>query len=167
MKSWIIVAACGVFLACSANRVQAGEHRIGGGANYWVAVDDIHTDKVDDSGFSYLVSYQYRADLLGLEMDAEFLPDRFGNDAWAPEAYLLLGRTIYAGAGIGIINTDSNFADEPFYAVKVGLDLEVLPRIFLDISGNYRFNDKTDLENSDTNIDTDTVFLGAAVRLAL
>jgi len=167
MKSWILAAACGVFLACGATGVRAGEQRIGGGVNYWVAVKDIHTDKVDDNGFSYLASYQYRADLLGLEMDAEFLPDRFGKDAWAPEAYLLVGRTIYAGAGIGIINTDSKFADDPFYALKAGLDFEVLPRIFLDISGNYRFNDKAQLENSDSNIDTDTVFLGAAVRLAL
>lgn len=145
----------------------AGAHRIGGGATYWVAIEDIEfeDEKVDDDGFSFLASYQYWPSLFGLEIDVEFLPDRFGESAVAPEAYLLIGRTIYGGLGIGMIYSDGNFADEPFYAIKAGLNLELLPGLYADIYGNYRFNDSAEFDKEDTDIDTDTVFLGAALRI--
>ena len=146
----------------------AGEHRIGGGLSYWVTVDDIDIDKVDDDGLSFLASYQYwTSDYLGIEIDLELLPDRFGESAYAPEFYVLLGKSIYAGAGIGIVHADGSFADEPFFALRAGLNLELLPRVFVDISANYRFNDTVELKEEDTDIDTDTIFLGAALRFAL
>ncbi|HHO48434.1 MAG TPA: hypothetical protein ENN06_08295 [Desulfobacteraceae bacterium] len=147
--------------------LQAGEHRIGGGVNYWTTVDDIDHDDIDEDGFSYLISYQHWWNILGLEVDFELLPDRFGETAFAPQAYVLFGSTLYGGAGIGIVNYDGDFADEPFYALRVGLNLELLPSIFVDISANYRFNDTADLDNKEKDIDTDTIFLGAAVRFAL
>lgn len=143
------------------------DHRFGGGVNYWVALDDIDVKDVDDNGFSYLASYQCRGSLLGLGIDAEMLPDRFGEDAYAGQAYLILGKAIYAGAGIGMNYTNGDFADEPFYSLRAGLDLEIVSGLHLDIYGNYRFNDKTDLEGENTNIDTDTIFLGAALRVSL
>lgn len=147
----------------------AAEHRLGGGATYWVALDDIEfgSKKVDDNGFSFLASYQYWPSLFGLEFDVEFLPDRFGESAIAPEAYVLIGRSIYCGLGIGIMYSDSSFADEPFYALRAGLNLELIPGLYADIYGNYRFNDSADLDGKDTNIDTDTLFLGAAIRVSL
>jgi hypothetical protein len=147
--------------------IAADAHRIGGGATYWVALDDIEVDdkKVDDDGFSFLASYQYWPALFGLELDVEFLPDRFGESAVAPEAYILFGRAIYCGLGIGMIYSDGNFADEPFYTIKAGLNLELLPGLYADIYGNYRFNDSADFDKEDTDIDTDTVFLGAALRI--
>ena len=145
--------------------VRAEDHRLGGGANYWVTVDDIDADDVDDNGFSYLASYQYWPSLIGLELAVEFLPDRFGDDAYAPQAYLLAGSGLYAGAGVGIVNSDGDFADDPFYALKAGLNFELLPSLYLDVAAHYRFESTEDLEDEDTEIDSDTVFLGAAVRL--
>ena len=147
----------------------AGEHRIGGGANYWVAIDDIEVgdNKLDDDGLAFFGSYQYWPGLLALEVDVEFLPDRFGESAVSPQAYLLVGKGIYAGVGIGTTYTDGDFVDEPFFALKAGFNLELLPGIYADIYGNYRFNDSADFDDEDTDIDTDTVFLGMAVRIAL
>lgn len=142
------------------------EHRIGGGVNYWRMIDDIDIDNIDKDGLSYLVSYQYRMALVGLQADVEFLPDMFGDDAIAPAAYVLVGAGIYAAAGIGIINLDGDFADDPFFALKAGLDLEVLPEIYLDISASYRFNSDVKLEDAIDDINSDTVFLGAAARFA-
>ena len=141
-----------------------GEHRFGVGANYWVSLSDIDVSDVDDSGFSYLVSYQYWKNLFGLELNVEFLPDRFGESAWAPEAYVLFGEGLYAAAGIGWVNQDGDFEDKPFYAFRLGFDFKVFGNFYLDIAANYRFNDTADLKDSDTEIDTDTVFLGAALR---
>jgi hypothetical protein len=165
MKNWIVLILAVLFLLPMAQAANQA-HRIGLGVNYWYALDDIEFDDIDETGFSYLVSYQFRPTLIGLQIDVEFLPDLFGEDAIAPAAYLVVGKAIYAAAGIGIVNQDGDFADEPFLALKAGLDLEVLPSIFLDISGSYRFSSKFDMGEALDEIDTDTVFLGAAVRMA-
>lgn len=165
-KVMLVGLMLSIFTATPA--MAGNNHRFGVGANYWVALEDIEVDdeKFDDDGVSYLASYQYWPSLLGLELDVELLPDRFGESAFAPEAYVLLGRSIYCGLGIGIIYSDDDFADEPFFALRAGLNLELLPSLYLDISGNYRFNDSAEFKDDNTDIDTDTVFLGATARLA-
>lgn len=168
MRQWLFLIVL-LFMALTACNSPAAEHRIGGGINYWVTFEDIEFDskKFDKNGVAYLASYQYWPGLLGLELDLEFLPDRFGESAIAPEAYILLGRSVYCGLGIGILYSDGNFAEEPFFALRAGLNLELLPGLYADIYGNYRFNDSVELQGKETNIDTDTVFLGAVLRISL
>ena len=143
------------------------EHRLGGGVNYWVMLHNLGDKGFDDNGLSYYVSYQYLPTFIGLELNVELLPSYLDETAVAPQAYVIIGDGIYAGAGIGIINSDGDFADEPFFAFKAGFNLDVLPMTNLDISANYRFNSSADLGDKNKNIDTDTVFLGAAVRFSL
>ncbi len=147
-------------------RQGSNDHRIGVGVNYWVSLNDIDVDDIDDNGFSYLLSYQYRPGFFGVELVGEYFPDRFGDNAWAPEAYVVVGEGLYGAAGIGIVNSGGSFEDEPFYALKVGFDVKVIANLNLDISANYRFNDTAELDDDDTKIDSDTVFLGATLRLA-
>ena len=169
MRTFNTILAVLMLLLFLSLPVQAAEHRLGGGANYWQTIDDIKDGEkeFDNSGLGFLASYQYWPSLFGLEFDLEFLPDRFGETAMAPQAWVLVGRSIYAGAGIGITYSDSEFANDPFFAFRAGLNLELLPGIYGDIYGQYRFNDNAQLDNADTDIDTDTVFLGAALRIAL
>ena len=164
MNKWIVLLVLALFLVPSLHAADQ-THRIGAGANYWVALDDIDIDDVDESGLSYFASYQFRPSLIGFQADVEFLPDMFGGDAIAPAAYLLVGSAIYAAAGAGMLSVDGEWADEPFFALKAGLDLELLPSIYLDISASYRFNYGIDLDDALDEIDTDTVFLGAGLRL--
>lgn len=165
-KRWLLPLLLPLLLAANA---QAVEHRLGVGGNYWKTLDDIDLKNrsVDEDGFSFAATYQYWAGLFGLEVDLEFLPDRFGDDALAPQAFVLVGRGLYAGLGAGIVYSDSEFAESPFLALKAGINLEILPGIYADIYANYRFNDTKDIDNEDTDIDTDTVFLGAALRFVL
>jgi hypothetical protein len=144
-------------------------HRFGIGANYWKTLDDIDVDDVDEDGFSWLASYQYRPGLLGLGLEVEWFEKGFGGaskDVYAPQAYLILGGVLYAAAGIGTYYTDGEWADDPFYAFRVGLDLKLLPSLHLDINANYRFENWDSLNDRNKDIDSDTVTLGAAVRLA-
>lgn len=164
MAMFRVVLVLLLVLALPAANASA-EHRLGGGVNYWVMLDDLDED-FDDNGLSFLVSYQYWAGLFAVELDVELMPDRFDETAVAPQAYLLFGKGIYAGAGIGIINSDGDFADKPFFALKAGINLELLPSTYVDISANYRFNDEAEFDKG-KNIDTDTVFLGAAFRFSL
>lgn len=167
-KRFVTTAVCLAFLALPITS-HAGDTRIGGGATYWTSIDDLNEDgeSFDNDGYSLLASYQYWEGLFGLELDCEFLPDRFGENAIAPQAWLLFGEMIYAGAGIGTTNTDGDWADEPFYALRAGLNLKILPHMYADISANYRFNDVADFEDQDLDIDTDTIFLGVALRISL
>ena len=167
--SLIIITACGMLLPFGAEAQEGSQHYLGVGAHYWTAIDDIDTDNVDENGFAWLITYQLQpAALLKLEINLEILPDGFrgaDDQMLAPELYLLLGSVIYAGAGIGVYYVNSDFSDEPFYAFRAGLDLELIPRIHIDINGNYRFENWDNLRGED--IDTDTVTLGAAVRFEL
>ncbi|MFO7534137.1 MAG: hypothetical protein R6X19_00370 [Kiritimatiellia bacterium] len=173
MKSttWIMFLGAVLLVAGMSSSLRADSpHRLGAGANYWVVLENLDDEDIrdlDEEGFSYFASYQYWPTLLGLELQVEMMPDWIGqDDAYAPQAYLLLGGTLYVGAGAGILYFDEEWADEPFYALKAGLNLELLPSLFLDIAANYRFNNKTQFEDNDSDIDSDTVFLGAALRLA-
>ncbi|MGD9781115.1 MAG: hypothetical protein AB7V14_03075 [Kiritimatiellia bacterium] len=163
MNKWLVLAVLVLFVLPAA-QAEGPAHRIGAGVNYWMALDDLDED-FDENGLSYLASCQYWPTLIGLEADVEFLPDLFGKDAIAPAAYLLVGGTLYAAAGAGIVNYDGEWADDPFFAFKAGLNLEILPSAYLDVSGSYRFNGEIDLGDAVEAIDTDTVFLGAALRL--
>lgn len=158
-----------LFLLFFASHAQAIEHRLGIGGNYWLTLDDIDlkNQDVDESGFSLAGTYQYWFGLFAVELDVEFLPDRFGDDAISPQAYILAGSGLYAGLGIGTTYTDGDFAESPFFALKAGVNLELLPGIYADIYANYRFNDRKDLDNEETDIDTDTIFLGGAIRFVL
>ena len=52
------------------------------------------------------------------------------------------------------------------FALRAGLDIEVLPNLRLDINANYRFLDWDNVKELDKKINTDTITFGAAVRFA-
>ena len=81
MQKILMVWAVSCYLLLPATAAWSGEHRLGGGVNYWVALEDLDEDDVDEDGFSYLISYQYMMDWIGVELDVELLPDRFGDMA--------------------------------------------------------------------------------------
>lgn len=174
MRKTMFLAAVVFALACLVRAPGAlaadgmGVHRLGVGANYWKTIDDIELSDVDEDGFSWLASYQYApVGLFKFEADLEYFPDLGGESetVWAPQAFVLVGGTIYAGAGAGIYYSDGDWGDEPFYMLRAGLDFPVLPFLHLDVNANYRFNDWDTLSGSDLN--TDTIRLGAALRFAL
>ena len=141
---------------------SAGKVRLGGGINYWRAVDDVD-EEFDEDGLSYLASIQLCPhEMFRIEGDVEFFPDFAGTDEmlYAPQVFAILGSGLYAGVGIGIQNFDSEWADDPFYVLRAGLDLEVLPdALHLDIYGRYQFTEWGDID-----VDTDTAILGACAR---
>lgn len=146
------------------------QHRIGGGVNYLRTVGDIEDDDdFDENALSFIASWQcHTAGLLAFELAGEYVPDFGGSDEALiqPQAYLLVGGAIYAGVGIGIGYIDGDWQDEPFYALRAGLDLEVAPGVFLDINANYRFQDSEVLDSLDDE-DLDAVMLGAQIRIAI
>jgi hypothetical protein len=169
MKKCLIGILAGIcFLMFSSTGFSETRHRLGVGAQYWTTVDSIDTENINDDGFSGIVSYQLiPTSMLKFEFDLEVAPDGIilpDTTAVAPEAYIIIGRGLYAGVGIGVWYADDEFMDEPFFALRAGVDLEILPSVYLDINGNYRFNN-WDYEEIKEDIDEDTITLGAIIRI--
>ncbi|MCX6996095.1 MAG: hypothetical protein NTV49_03185 [Kiritimatiellaeota bacterium] len=161
---WTVVVG---LLALAVGAQAEGGLRLGAGVNYWRTLKNIDVQHVDQDGFSYVATCQYRPGWIGVEADVEWLKKGFGGstqDVYEPQAYLVVGKAIYGAVGIGGYYTDGDFSSKTFYAFRAGLDLEILPVLHLDINANYRFEDWSTLSGS--NINTDTIFLGAAARLA-
>lgn len=163
--SWLALTIMASTAAFSAD--PSNEFRLGGGATYWVALEDIDIENVEEDGFSYLASLQLRNPVAGLGLDLELMPERFGEDTYCGQLYVVLGKGIYMGAGIGLTAVDGDVQDDPFYSLRAGLDIEILTGLHLDLSVQYRFNDTSDLNDEERNIDTDTLYLGAVLRFTL
>ena len=168
-KRWLLaVAIIGSFALAQGVRAESA-HRFGIGANYWRMLDDIDVDNIHKNGVSWLVTYQYKpAALMKLEADLEMFPVGFeGIDSavYAPEAYLVLGSGIYGAVGIGFLYADGDFAKDPFYALRAGLDLEIVPPLRLDVNVNYRFTKWDNPQDMAQSIDANTMTLGAALRV--
>lgn len=168
---FIFVLASSLAWLVSAPAALAGVHRLGAGANYWKTINNLEAkdfSDIDENGLSWLASYQYvPAGIVKFEIDLEYYPSLGGEPKafWSPEAFVFVGGTFYAGAGIGVYYTDGMFSDTPFFMLRAGVDFAILPFLFLDINANYRFNDWDTFSTKD--LDTDTIRLGAAVRFAI
>lgn len=162
-----MLLGAGLLLCLCGARAQDTPWRIGAGANYWTSLKNLEIDNVDKHGFSWVGTVQYWPSWIGIETDVEYVKKGYAGslrDVWKPQAYLILGKTLYAAVGIGAYYSDSGWGNNPFYAFRVGADLEVLPHIHLDINANYRFEDWSSLNSS--SVSSDTVTLGAAARIA-
>jgi hypothetical protein len=156
---------------------QAGDHRLGLGLHYWRTLDQIRDDGVSglghikDSGVSQVASYQYLpSQFLKYEIAVEYFDKGFGgatHSAYSPQVYILFGRGIYAGVGIGAtVSSDfDNDISKPFYAAKGGFEIGIFPRLDLAIEANYRVGAWKELE--DKGVDTDTLTFGLILRVTL
>jgi hypothetical protein len=76
---------------------------------------------------------------------------------------VLIGGTIYAGLGAGLIRAEET--SDPFLLLRAGLDLEALPGLHLDINASYFSATWEDI--GDVREDIESITFGAVVRFAL
>jgi hypothetical protein len=150
---------------------QAGRS-IGAGLNYWHTLKNIDLSEFDRDGASWFVTYQSSGKyFIGWEADLELMPEGFmasPKKVYAPQVYAVVKMVVTGAVGIGWYYSDGDWADEPFYVLRAGMEFPLLPKITLDIDANYRFTKWGELKDQDDKIkviDTDTIMLGAALRL--
>lgn len=157
-----------ISMACFSSPLLAdSSHSLGLGAHYWQVIDDLGSD-FDDSGISYLVAYRFSSGLLSVQPELEVFPKDFGGgteEFYSPQVLAILGDWIYAGVGIGVLYSGGDFAENPFFMFRAGFNIIGLGPVTLDINANYIFTDWGELSGSD--IDSDTITLGAMVRVKL
>lgn len=146
---------------------------LGVSAHYWQSVKDIKIKEMDGSTIAWGITYQLQPmDFVILEVDVELMPQSFADaedDFFAPQVLLLVGDGLYAGIGVGryFNASDSEWSDLPFYELRAGISLELMPYVSWDLFANYVFSDWDDLKDSDADIGAETVTLGTAVRLEI
>lgn len=162
---WSLLAVA-MFSAAAAHTAFAGSN-IGGGIHYLRNLGDIKDYGYEENSFSLMGSFQFAGPLLIFEADLEYIFDYAGTDEamWEPQAYILVGGLIYGGAGIGIGNIDGEWQDDPFYALRAGVNLP-LAALNLDLWASYRFQSDEELENL-TGEDLDSITFAALVRFGL
>lgn len=148
--SWV-VAGLVVVLVAVGQQSFADPHRLGIGVRYNAAAESLGDD-FDASGLSYLVSYQFvPLSLLKVEVDVEIMPSSLtgSGTGFVPQVYALLGGIVYGGLGIGLPYVDGEFANDPLYNIRLGLDIPI-SKIHIDVNANYRFSDFDQLSSFDT-----------------
>jgi len=160
-----VVAVIGFGILLSTNAMA--QNRVGGGLHYWWNNDELKGPAKNDGVGAY-VSFQrdFGAWWRG-EADAEVFEDGFAGSpdpVLAPQVFLLFGAPVYVGVGGGILFSDSNFADAPFLAFRVGLDFELFEGIHVDINANYQFSQWGGINKSASDKDSDVAVAGVAVR---
>jgi len=164
MKRIMFVLAVIVLSATlSASSADAGL-RVGGGIHYLRTVGDLKDQEgFDENAISFLGSVKYGFGLLTLEGDLEYIHDYVGSELYMiqPQAYALVGGLIYGGAGIGIGNLEEFGWQDPFYALRAGVDFNLGP-VDLDVFGSYRFQKADDLKTLGSD-DLDAITFGALI----
>jgi len=163
MKRYAAMAALAVVLVTFAVPAVAGS--LGAGVHYLKTVGDIKDDpNWDKNALGFIGSYQHGAGLLKLEGDVEWINDFGGTDhsMIQPQAYVLVGSSLYAGAGIGIGYINDSWQDSPFYALRAGYAMP-LGAFKLDGFASYQFQNTKALEGL-TSDDLDSVTFGLIAR---
>jgi hypothetical protein len=170
MKLYLSVMLCVMIVVCgAAGEVEAAAHRIGGGFHYWRTLEDPDVENVDEDGIAALISYQYQIlEFLTFDATLEFSGKGYAGatqGVMCPQAYALLGRAIYAGVGAGVQYSDGEFGEQPFLVARAGLDLEILPAIFLDLNAKYRIERWGFEAIEGDELDVTLITVGAALRI--
>ena len=136
--------------------------RFGGGINYMRTLGSIKDNpEWDENAVQFVGALQYGIPMFKFEGDVGYTPDYggTGNGFWQPQAWAMIGGFIYGGLGIGVGYFDGNWADDPFYNLRVGVDLG-LGGLAVDVYATYRFFDTEVIEGLGTQ-DLDSITFGA------
>jgi hypothetical protein len=165
MRKFLAVLLIVAAASTTATIANAG---IGVGLHYLRNLGDIDADESLDlskDSFGIIGSLQKpSAGLLSFEAQVEYIFDYAGtgNDMWIPSGWLLAGKFIYGGAGIGIGHIDGDWQSDPFYALRAGVNLP-LGGMSIDAYGTYQFWSDDDLHDL-TGEDLDSVTFAAVLH---
>jgi hypothetical protein len=159
---WVIAGLCVLFVATT-SRAQLGL-QLGGGVHYVKTVGDIKdSPEFDTNDFNLVGAAKLGLGILKCEGDVEWIPDYGGSSKslWLPQVFVLGGGMFYGGVGMGIGYIDGGWFDHPFYALRLGVHIPLLP-ISVDVNADYRFMNSKVFEDVNQE-DLDSITFGAVV----
>lgn len=159
-----------VMWATATMAVAAESVSVGGGLHYLRALgdfDQVQSVDLSQDSFGILGSVKMGFGLITVDGQVEYVFDHVGTSEamWIPQAYGLVGKFLYGGAGIGIGYTDGDWQSDPFYALRAGVNFP-LGGFKLDAYATYHFWSNDDLKNL-TGEDLDSATLAAVLHFPL
>ena len=149
----------------AATATTAHATQFGAGLHYQRSVGDFDVDDLDKNDFTIFGSVTFPVALVKVEGDVELTPDYLGSDnvLIQPAAYGLLDLGLaYGGLGIGIGYLDGEWATNPFYALRGGVELG-LGGLAVDGFLEYRFQNAS-FGDAISDLNLDAFRLGAQVK---
>lgn len=160
-----VVLVFGFLLMSGAGDPANCGHRFGGGIHYLRTLGDIKDNpEWDSNAVGFMLSYQFKIPMIKFEGDLEWIPDFGGtkHTLFQPQGWFLLGGLIYGGIGIGWNYIDGDWLGDPFYGLRLGVDLGI-GGIGIDGFAQYRFLTTKVLEDLDEE-DLNSISFGVIVR---
>ncbi len=171
MRKLIIAAVAAIILAHEAKAAyRSSGLELGAGATYWYSIDEAKDQSFDRDGLGWMISSRIPlSDFFAIGLEVEQSPDNFvflPKHLYLPSAYAILGNGIYGGIGIGTYYYDGDFYGDVWYALRAGFKVPLLANgLVLDVNVNYRVENWDDIKDVGDKVDTDTLMIGAALRL--
>ena len=170
MRKLVLAALAAMLVAAEAKAAYGGDFEIGAGATYWYSIDEAKDKSFDRDGLGWMISSRFplsRAFAIGIEVEQS--PDNFvflDERLYLPSAYAIIGDGIYGGLGIGTYYYDGDFYGDIWYALRAGFKVPLLGNgLVLDVNVNYRVEDWDGIKDARDEVDSDTLMVGAALRL--
>ncbi len=143
---------------------------LGAGATYWYSIDEAKDQSFDRDGLGWMLSSRIPlSDFFAIGLEVEQSPDNFvflDKHLYLPSAYAILGDGIYGAIGLGTYYYDGDFYGDVWYALRAGFKVPILANsLVLDVNVNYRVENWDGIKDATDNVDTDTLMIGAALRL--
>ncbi|MBN1674226.1 MAG: hypothetical protein JXR37_24470 [Kiritimatiellae bacterium] len=171
----LLSVACVVVLAATTGFGELRTYRVGAGVHYWKALEDLKDElpDVDEDGMAWLILYEIvPTSLLKFELDLEVFPEGFGGyldeAVYSPQGYILFGPSLYIGAGGGTVYADGEWGDA-FFALRAGVEFELIQHLFLDIHANYlmgTWEQTVETVEDPASIDVNSLTLGGTIKVA-
>ena len=170
MRKFMIAALAATLVAAESMAAYGGGFELGAGATYWYSIDEAKDQKFDRDGLGWMISSRIQlSDYFAIGLEVEQSPDNFvflDKRLYLPSAYAILGNGIYGGIGIGNYYYDGDFYGDVWYALRAGFKVPIISNgLVLDVNVNYRVENWDDIKAARDKVDTDTLMIGAALRL--
>lgn len=164
MKKFLILLLCAAAFAPS---VRA-ESSLGVGLRYFQMTDSLPKPFKDRGGGGFINWRTYFTDWFGAMAEVDVYVDGFAgtrNEVLSPQAFLVLGRPVYAAVGGGYLFCDGDLSDDPFLALRLGAQGPLTTWFMYDISVSYEFAEWSGVNDVDDRFESDTVVIGAGLRV--
>ena len=170
MRKLIIVALAATLFVTEAMAAYGSGFEIGAGATYWYSIHEATDQKFDRDGLGWMISSRLPlSDFFAIGLEVEQSPKNFvflEKHLYLPAAYAIIGNGIYAGLGVGTYYYDGDFYGDVWYALRAGFKVPLISdSLVLDVNVNYRAENWDDMKDITDKVDTDTLMIGAALRL--
>jgi hypothetical protein len=164
MKKILCLAICSLVIAAAAR----ADSSLGFGIRAFRTVDDLEKPFKENGLGGYVNWRAQLTEWVGGQLEFAVYEDGFAGsreEVVGSQAFLVLGRAFYGAIGGGYLYSDGDLADSPYLAARLGVQGALTTWFLFDVSLTYETAAWEGINEFDERFDSDTVVLGAGLRM--